>query len=278
MSDQNSLFNNSNGGLPPQGNTPPAGNGEGGNSNVDVNTILSGIKNERGEQKYKTLQDALVGLQNAQEFIPQLKGTLAEREAELERLRKEAEKVAELQATIQRLTDQNSSSQNQVKGVSEQDIAAVVDKTLQRQRQEEIARANTQVVVQAVSAAFGADAEKKFYGKAEEMGMSVQEFNALAARSPKLVLSALGITEVKSPVQPGTSAPQSSSVNTAAMQPPVNTMVTRNTKPTLVGATTQDLNQEAANARKMVDELASQGRSVYDLTDPKVYAKHFGLT
>ena len=102
--------------------------------------------------------------------------------------------------------------------------------------------------------------------------MSNQEMNALASKSPKAVLTMFGLTaeprNVNVAAIPGT-------VNTQAYQPKQDSFVGRNTKSAMIGATTEDLHMEAANSRKMVEELHAAGLTVHDLSDPKIYKKYF---
>lgn len=268
MSDQDtSLFTNTGS----QG-TPPSSTDNPSSSNDPLANLLGEIKNERGEVKYKDVTSALTGLKHAQEFIPQLQGTLKEREAEIEKLRKEAERVAELERVIESMSQGGSSNLPPVNKSPEVDVVSLVSKVLDQREQAKVAKTNADLVVQKVSEVFGADAEKKFYGKAQELGMSVAEFNALAARSPKSVLELMGIKDVQTTPSQRT---QSSGINTAGLNPPKDTFITRNTKPFSVGATSQDVRDELDSARKMVDELHSSGKTIADLTNPKAFWKTF---
>ena len=276
MSDPTSIFSNTDSGVPTP-NTDNVSNVVNAPNDSELTNLLSGIKNERGEQKYKTLKDAIVGLQNAQEYIPDLKQTLLNKDIEIERLRAEAKKVSDLEESVRKLTDRSFDTGTPPKSISEQDIAELVSRSLDNSLSQRDAIAtqkqNIKVVVDALQASFGADAEKKFYDKATELGMTVAEFNALAAKSPKMVLSTLGV-QGKQPTQPFT--PTQGSVNSQGFTPPTDSFVGRNKTPSLIGATTQDLRDESRKANQMVDELHKAGKSVYDLTDPKVYFKHFG--
>lgn len=275
MSTDTSIFNNESGTtIPPNSNSStvaPISN------DSDLTDLLSGIRNEKGEQKYKTLKDAIVGLQNAQEYIPDLKQTLLNKDIEIEKLRAEAKRVADLEEAVKKLTERRSDEGLPPKSISEQDIAELVnrslDSTLSQREMIAAQKQNIKSVVDALQSTFGADAEKKFYDKATELGMTVAEFNALAAKSPKMVLSTLGVQN-KQPTQPFT--PTQGSVNTQGFTPPTDSFVGRNKTPTLIGATSQDLRDESRKANQMVDELHKAGKSVYELTDPKVYFKHFG--
>lgn len=275
MSDQTSIFKGTN-----SEETPP-NNQDGSNvpntsTNQPYADLLMAIKNERGEPKYKSVEEALKGLQNAQQHIPNLKQELEQRDAELARLRVETEKIKTLEETLQALTSQqNTPASTNAPVFDETRIAELVDRTLTQAQQKQLAQANQQTVAAALTQTFGAEAEKKFNEKAAELGVSVQEMNALAAKSPKAVLTMLGVSQQAAPSQRSVS-PTNSTVNTSAFQPQTTSFVGRNTKQALVGATTQDVMQETHNARKMVDELHAQGKSVHDLTDPKVYFKLFG--
>ncbi len=276
MSDQASIFSNTDSGVPTP-NNDNVSNVVNAPNDSELTNLLSGIKNERGEQKYKTLKDAIVGLQNAQEYIPDLKQTLLNKDIEIERLRAEAKKVSDLEESVRKLTDRGFDSGTPPKSISEQDIAELVNRSLDNTLTQRDAVAkqkqNISTVVDALQSTFGADAEKKFYDKATELGMTVAEFNALAAKSPKMVLSALGVQD-KPVTQPFT--PTQGSVNSQGFTPQTDSFVGRNKTPSLIGATTQDLRDESRKANQMVDELHKAGKSVYELTDPKVYFKHFG--
>jgi hypothetical protein len=274
MSDQTSIFGNT----PNTDTNPnPAPHSNGANTNVpdDVATMLGNIKNERGEPKYRDLNTALQALQASQEYIPSLKTQYESEKAEAQRLREEVARLKTIEETVAALTqrqEQSASPQAQ-QGLSEEQIAELVNRTLSRKEQETLQASNLASVVSTLQQSFGADAEKKFYEKATELGMSQVEINALAAKNPKAVLSMLGVNGQQAH-KPNPTATQSS-FNSSAFQPNKETFVGRNSNPALVGATSQDLKSEADNSRKMVDELHAQGLSVYDLTDPKQYNKYF---
>lgn len=272
MTDQ-SIFNAANSEA-----TPPANQNQSNGSsapNVDpIADLLGSIKNERGEQKYKDVQEALKGLQNSQEYIPTIKSQLTAAEQEKIRLQAEVDRLRTIEDTVAALTSQQQSQgiQQAPAGMNEEQIAELVNRTLTRKEQENVQRSNLTTVVSTLQQSFGADAEKKYNEKAKELGMSVTELNTLAAKSPKAVLSMLGVTG--QPAKQDASA-SNGSVNTSAFQPKPETFVSRNQKSALIGATTEDLKIESANARGMVEELHAQGLSVHDLTDPKKYNQFF---
>lgn len=268
MTDQSSIFNGQMEATPPQQASQQA-------QPNPLENLLTQIKNERGEQKYKSVEDALNALKHSQEYIPQLNQRLQQTEAELEAARAAAARVAEVEATVARLMNRQTNEPAATPAVIPEDkITELVQATLQRTRAEEEAAKNQKIVVQAVASKFGADADKVFYGKANELGFSVSEMNRLAATNPKAVLSLLGLTEPAPSQNSGVPSPKPG-INTDGFQPQSTSFIGRNTKGILVGATSRDVQEEAQAARKMVEELHAQGKSVHDLTDPKVYFKVF---
>lgn len=271
MSDPTSIFNGQN---PQETPATPAGTAP---ANVQIDptvlTLLGEIKNERGEPKYKTLQDAIVALKHSQEYIPTLTTQLSQKDSELATARAEAAKIAELERTLQALTQKTTEEPTSPNsGLSKEQIAELVSQTLTQRQQEELAQSNARAVAQALQSQFGTEAEKKYNEKAAELGMTVAELNALAMRSPKAVLGMLGAKETPSAFKP------QPSVNTAALQPHQETFVGRNQKSALIGATTEDMRAEQANAKRMVEELEAKGMSIDDLSNPKNYFKYFGKT
>lgn len=277
MADQpNSIFESNQNQETPEQNT---------NTGSDANTappqtkdafadLLASIQNERGEPKYKSVEDALVGLKHAQEYIPQIKSKATEAEQEMQRLKDEVERLKSLENTVLELTQKRENASTNGSSLSEEDIAKLVENTLSRKQQAEVQTNNINSVVQAVTSRYGADSEKVFYTKAQELGLSIEEMNALAARTPKAVLTLLGVSETAAPKQANVS-PTTGSVNTSAFQPNPETFLGRETTRVTIGATSDDLRQAVDRSAKLAEELQQKGLSTYDLTDPKVYFKYF---
>jgi len=245
-------------------------------SDTSFTDLLGSIKNERGEPKYKDVQTALDALKHSQTFIPQLKTEKEQLEIELANMKKEVERLKTVEDTVTRLTSsQPQQTPQQSNGLSADDVANLVSQTLSRKETEAVQKANLNTVVSQLQEVFGKDAETNFYSKAKELGMSIEEMNTLAAKSPQAVFKILGIEKKQ-----GQGNPQSistkSSLNTDGYQPQNESFVSRNKKPVILGATTEELNTERQNSVSLVEELHSQGLSTYDLTDPKAYYKFFG--
>jgi LysM repeat protein len=267
MSDPTSLFSPG-----ATGATPPiAAQG----ANDPFATMLADIKNADGQPKYKDVQTALAALKASQEFIPTLQAKLAEETATAAALAAEASRAKELERLVESLTKPStpSSPPPSAPQGAPVDIAAEIQKALLAQRTSEVAKTNTDSVIARLHAEYGTEAEKTFYAKAQENGLSVAEINALAAKSPKAVYSLLGLSS-ESKRQPNV-APTGSTINTAGFTPAVDSLIGKNKVGTRLGATTQDTIAEVRRSKEMIVQLEAQGLSVNDLTDPKFFFKHF---
>lgn len=87
MSDHDDLFKSDNTSIPPASPTD----------------LLMAIKNENGEPKYKTVEDALKALANSQAFIPQLLQEKKIVEEELKTTREQASKQASIEEVLKKL-------------------------------------------------------------------------------------------------------------------------------------------------------------------------------
>lgn len=269
MPDQSIFGENQNSGTNPP--NQPNSNGQPSQSDP-LATLLASVKNENGEQKYKTIEDALKALQHSQSYIPELRQTLQQKEAELAEAKAKADKIAELERTLDALTqNQNSSVNTSPQGLSEEQIADLVVKTLKQTATAQTQKENLNSVVSIMKKQFGDKAEEMFYGKAQEVGLGKDEINQIAAKSPQAALKLLGLSSSQE-MNGGT---PKASFNGAAFQPNPESEIRKNPKSVLMGASTEEVMQEVARARRMVDELTEQGLSTYDLADPKVFRKYF---
>ena len=240
--------------------------------NQAITTMLANIKNERGEQKYKTLDDALNALKHSQEYIPQQNARVAQLEAELLAAKGTASKVEEIERTLQALTQQKTEAITSANpGLTEEQVANLVNATLTRKQQETLAQNNITTVVASLQAAYGTEAEKVYNAKAQELGMTVAELNALAAKTPTAVLNLIGVQRGQS-----TGSPIHSTINAGGFAPKPNSKIGRNETTVPIGATSQELALEWQNAKDMQAELEANGMSIDDMTNPKNYFKHFG--
>lgn len=273
MTQEYSIFNQDAGATTPENQGTPAGTASSQPNPLD--TMLAGIKNERGEQKYKTVEDALKALGHSQNFIPQLQGQLEAATNQLTASQAQLAEIENLKDTVAKLTQKLTEQPGQTPGksLSEEDIAEIVGRQLTAKQQKEAQERNTRSVVEAISKQFGDKASEVFYGKAQELGMTQDQINSLAASAPQAVLTMFGVSGGVAHKQ--TFNPPAGSVNTAGFSGTNSkSFIGRETNIKPLGATMQDTMDQVANSKRMVDELHQNGMSVHDLTDPKVFFKH----
>lgn len=238
-------------------------------SGDNVADLLKLIVNDKGEPKYKTIQDALVGLQHANAHIQTLVTEKRQVEQEKQSLQTAAEKVAELERVVAELT--KAPPQATPAAVDPTQIQEMVSQAINATKTQEIQKQNTAEVVNAAKQTFGEKAEEMFYSRAQDVGLSREQINALAASSPQAALKILGLAS-----QSGSSTPtQKTVMNTTEAVPNQDTFISRNTERLPVGATFQEMRRESEASKKMVDELAAKGMTIDDLTKPSNYFKHF---
>lgn len=245
--------------------------------NDKLENLLASIVNESGERKYKTVEAALEGSAHAQEYIQTLKATVTEKDSELERLRKEAEKVAELEALVASLADKKEESLPAPSGITETEVTELVNRTLAQKSHEQQLKNNQEEVVTTLVKRFGDKdkAQEAFLRKAEELGIDAEELEKLSSQNPKLVLSSFGISDAGAHKQPMNASPTVSSVNTSGFKSNEESYIRAFQSNTPIGATYKDLQAGIVNAKKMVEELESKGLTIDDLTKPSNFFKYF---
>ena len=198
--------------------------------------LLNAIRNERGEQKYTDIPKALEGLKNAQEYIPQLKTQLQEREEELARLREELTRKSAVEDVVSQLGTSQTKPNTTDASLDEQKATALFEQLLEQRSAKEAAMSNQQAVTNKLVETFGSQeaAKKAIASKAAELGTTAEEIGQLSMRNPSLVL------ELFKTVQGGSkSTPPKATVNTDAFlgQPAKENSLQPPTKSLLAGAT-----------------------------------------
>lgn len=246
-------------------------------------TLLAEIRNESGVQKYNSVEDALKGAAHAQSYI----ATLKQEKEEAERRLQEATRTAteaqgqlteqqQIKASIAELSQKLNNKTNETTGkvYTAEEIAELVNSQLTQRDVATSAKKNQETVVSQLRSKFGDKAEEQYNAAATDLGLTVAEMNALAAKSPKVVLKALGIAEQQAH-RSTQFVPGQSAVNTAGFQPNQESFVGRNKDKLRIGASNQEIGAESHRAKQMVAELEANGMSIDDLTIPKNYFKLF---
>lgn len=238
-------------------------------------TLLSEIRNEHGEQKYKNPFEALKALKHSQEYIPQQRNELAAKDQELERLRQENARIRELEDSVRQLTQRQEAPPTKGIEFDESKLEQLIRAQMTRADAERLAADNQRTVEAALSKHFGEKASEVFFGKAREMGMAPEDIQSLSAKSPAAVLALFGVSGSGAHKQPNMT-PTQTRVNSAAVQPSSETSyIGRETETIPLGGGQRELSRMMDNARGMVDELRSKGMTIDDLTNPVNYFKIF---
>lgn len=246
-------------------------------------TLLAEIRNESGVQKYNSVEDALKGAAHAQSYIATLKQEKEEAERRLQEATRTATEVQgqlteqqQIKASIAELSQKLNNKTNETTGkvYTAEEIAELVNSQLTQRDVATSAKKNQETVVSQLRSKFGDKAEEQYNAAATDLGLTVAEMNALAAKSPKVVLKALGIAEQQAH-RSTQFVPGQSAVNTAGFQPNQESFVGRNKDKLRIGASNQEIGAESHRAKQMVQELEANGMSIDDLTIPKNYFKLF---
>lgn len=233
MSDQTNVFND----VDTSNQQQAAPQQQALSSDASYADLLKSIKNENGEQKYDSLPKALEGLANAQQYIPQLKTTLQQKEAELEELRNKLAQQANIEDVVSRLTAKQSQTQVeqplQASGLDEQAVLQLLERNIAQREAQAQATTNTQKVQEALMSKYGDKTSEVVAARAKALGTTPQELGNLAAKNPSMVLELFNTQASKGPT------PTVSSLNTSSFQGKPETDLQRPDKSLLggIGAT-----------------------------------------
>jgi|15BtaG_2_1085339.scaffolds.fasta_scaffold00834_4 hypothetical protein len=160
---------------------------------AQVTTLVDELVGEG--KKFKTVEDLAKGKQESDTFITELQAKLTNAEAELQK----QDYASELLATLQDKTAQlepnpvvNSLNTNDQPALSAEDLKSLVETTLSEREQSAITSSNLKAVEDAMTKAYGTEASVKVKEKATELGMSVEDLQTIASKSPSLFLQTMG--------------------------------------------------------------------------------------
>lgn len=214
---------------------------------------LRAIVNEKGEQKYDTIEKALEGLANAQGYIPQLKTELQKKEEELVRMKAELESRGSIDDVVSRLTASKNQDDSRaeatpadVKGLDEKSAMELFERMLAQKKSSEQVQGNRQRVNEELVKSYGDKAAEVIAEKAKQLGVSPEKLGDLAGENPNLVL-ALFNAATKSGVNPTTS-----SANLSQRYQPQDTGLEKPSKSLLAGASTKDQIEYLRKVRESV--------------------------
>lgn len=174
MSDHDNPFSNS--------PTPPA----------SLDDLLAAIKNEKGEQKYASQEDALKALASSQEFITQLLAEKKQQAEEIAKSREYASRVDSIEEVMKKLTAQSDApkpSDPPPAGLTQEAVAELVKKTLEQSKAQDQASKNFNDVQNSLKTKFGDKVREVVAAKAAELGTTPDKLGELATTSPAMVLA-----------------------------------------------------------------------------------------
>lgn len=149
--------------------------------------LLAGILNENGEQKYKTLEDAIRALDASQKYIPELKNQLSGYQTKVQELETKVNQFDNIESTVQRLLAQKTEGEQTPAApavVDEQAVLRTVQQVLEQRTAAEKAEANIGLVRSKLKEAYGDKSGEVAANKAAELGMSIEALENLAKTSP----------------------------------------------------------------------------------------------
>lgn len=195
MSDKGDIFSQ-----PNPAETPPTAP-----SNPDPFVdLLTQIKNEQGEPKYKTIEEALKALQHSQQFIKTLQTEKQDVETQLLTARTELSKLGDVESFVNRLLPTAAPQNPQptspgTQGLSEAEITRLLETALNQRDEQTRATSNLQTVVNELKKVHGDNASTVIAQRAKELNTTVDNLKDLARTNPAMALSLLSVQSKSSP-------------------------------------------------------------------------------
>lgn len=200
---------------------------------------LEQITNEEGKPKYASVDEALKGAANAQEYIRKL-------QADLDALRAESDKGANVQDVMDAIKNQqNQGADQQSKTLGEEDVTAMFQNLLTKSKAEELQASNEAKFSEAVTRMYGDKASGFIAGKAKELGIETRFLQEMARTSPDAAMKLVGVSATP---QSGGNLNGSSfnTVGQGGYQAPTRTY-------SMSGGSTKDLLAEWNRCKQIVD-------------------------
>ena len=175
-------------------------------SNPFVDKLMA-IRNEKGEAKYKSVEDALDALAASQQFIETLKTEKKTVQEQLDAASAELAKRATLEDFVNKLKPTAapatpSATPSTDAGLSEERVAQLLENTLQKREREAAEQRNLDGVVGKLSEQHGDKAVEFIKQRATELNTTPAALKELAKANPTMALTLLGAGSVKTNVSP----------------------------------------------------------------------------
>ena len=177
-------------------NQDPAGDPAASQAASPVETLLMAIKNENGEQKYATVEDALKGLEHSQKFIEQLKNETAE----LRGKQKAQDELVELFRSKAPAQEEEEAKLEppSVTGMTAEEVVALLEK----REAAKTHTSNMERVKNVLKEKYGAEYAKRLKEKTDQLGLQPELVDEIARNTPDALFKMFGIDA--QPVQKAT--------------------------------------------------------------------------
>lgn len=205
-------------------------------------TQLSMIVNDTGEQKYKSVDEALKGAVHAQTHI----ATLTSKLAELEKAQDRATTLESVMEAMNTSSETTTATPADVAGLDETQVAEMFNNFYNNAEHEKVATANEQNFSSDLTQAFGDKARETMQAKAKELGVDENFVREMARKSPMAAKKLLGL---------------GSSTTTSSMQSSVNSAALDNGQQEQQGRT---FNMSKGNMKDMLSEWNRVDPSKYN--------------
>lgn len=206
----------------PQESTPPT---------TPVNTQtdpfvdkLMAIKNEKGEPKYKSVDDALVALANSQQFIETLKAEKRTIEEQLHAEKAERQRLGNIDDFVQKLNpnakpNQPPETPAKENGLSEERVAQLLEAQLQKREYDSLMQRNLETVIGQLKEAYGDQATDHIRKRASELNTTPAALKDLARSNPLVAMTLLGGASAKPSPHPSQPSLVKPSINATDPNP-----------------------------------------------------------
>lgn len=209
MSDQTSVFE-----------TQPSPDPENPADSVSgADTLLSSIKNEAGEPKYLSVDDALKGGAHAQDLIRTQTASLSEKELEIATLKAQVAQQTSMEELVKKMSPPTEESVKvqetpALNGLDAEGVNSLIAAQLQQAQVTNLGDANERAVDEKLKEVYGSSekAAEILAEKAKLYNQPVSYFKDLARKTPDIALQVLGASTPQTRQEPASPAISSNSV------------------------------------------------------------------
>lgn len=153
------------------------------------------------DKKFKSPEELARGKAESDAFIEQLKQEQEQLREELKTRLNLEQFLTDLKTAVPKPTNDDPQDRHEQpadkSSMSAEDLAALVRSQIQQMKVQDSAKSNLTTFNDKFASAHGPNAAAKLRSQAVELGMSVDEIKALAARNPTATLKMLGVGEAK---------------------------------------------------------------------------------